>query len=253
MAAEPVRQYTDEIHDALGYWATWLPGSPLELGQCGPLQGRVFDPQSALTNFGIELDSPTVGQLTDIQYVTKGAVSYSLHGAADSERIPGIPEGKAGIKLSFSRENAIVFVAKDARHTRIADVNQLAKTLYELISVGEFPAEFAVITEIITAGTASIMISSSDGAQLSLSADADFSAGLIDVANASLGLSRVSSKNLQTEIVAQQSLTPLFKLVGLKRNGRFLRRKKNVGRLKFEDRAGESEEVGEVDPPDVDL
>ena len=49
----------------------------------------------------------------------------------------------------------------------------------------------------------------------------DFKAGLLDLANASLSFSRVSSKNMETELIADQGATPLFKLAGFKKGGWF--------------------------------
>jgi hypothetical protein len=250
MSPEPVRQYTDEIHDALGYWATWLPGNRLELGQCGPVSQRVFDPQSSLANFNIEFEVAPDSDPSDIQYQSKGAVQYTLQAAADTQQIQGIPQGTAGIKLNFNRENAVVLVAKQARQRRMADTNSLIGTLNENILTGEFPVNFAVVTDVVVADSGSIIISSSRDAEMSVTAKADFSAGLLDLASASLGLERKSSRDLQTEILAQTSLTPLFKLVGLKRNGRFGLGKKKVDRLRFED--SEDLEVGLIDPGDVD-
>lgn len=252
MSVEPIRQYTTEIHDALGYWATWLPGNPLELGQCGPIRHRVFDPQDSLANFKIEFETEKGGEPSNIQYVSEGGVSYTVQAAADNQRIPEIPQGKAGIKLRFSRDNAIVFVATQARHHRIAGTNRLAKTIYDRISVGEFPPQYAVVTEVVVADSGTIVISSGSGAELAMSAEADLTAGLLDLASGGLGFSRVSSQDLRTEIIAKESLTPLFKLVGLKRNGRFIWSKEDVSRLGFEDIDRDSLDFGELEFAHVD-
>ncbi len=41
-------QYTDEMYEQRGYFATWEPHVPIKLGDCGPITGRTFKPQGDL-------------------------------------------------------------------------------------------------------------------------------------------------------------------------------------------------------------
>jgi hypothetical protein len=44
----PVALYQREMHKNLGFFATWLPGDQLELGEAGVLKGGRFRKQSSL-------------------------------------------------------------------------------------------------------------------------------------------------------------------------------------------------------------
>jgi hypothetical protein len=244
-----VQQYTDEIHDELGYWATWLPGVKLRLGDIGRIRDRVFTPEGSLERLGLPVTDDGES-LSDIQHATRGAVAYRVQTKADTQAIPHVPQGSAGIALEFSRENAVVLVVRDAVERRLADVSALERRLTELVNAGEFDPEYAVVTHVVTAGTATVLISRSADSRVELSAKADLSLGLLDLASADAQLSRVGGSGMETEILARRGLTPLFKLVGFKRRGVFLGRPR-VGRLHFEDEDVPAS-LSEVIPGDAD-
>lgn len=245
-----VQQYTDEIHDELGYWATWLPGTKLSLGHCGRIRDRTFTPETSLSEFGLEVADLPAESPIDIQHATHGAVSYRVEGKAENKTIPQVPPGSAGIELSFSRDNAVVLIARNAVQHRLANVPALEASLNQLADAGKFDREMAVITHLIVADSATILISSGSQSRIALSAEADLTAGLLDLANASVSLSRVSASGMQTEIVAAHGLTPLFKLVGFRRRGIFLGRR-SAGRLEFEEDAAPAS-LSELEPGDTD-
>ena len=80
-----VRQYTDEIHAALGYWATWLPGQRRSLGDCGTVTGRVFDRKAALKDFGIEFDVSNDASPSSIEYTSGEGVERTFQVAAGNQ------------------------------------------------------------------------------------------------------------------------------------------------------------------------
>jgi hypothetical protein len=220
--AAPNRQYTDEIFEKFGYWATWKPNETIKLGDCGPVSNRVFSPEASLTkDFGIDFDTTTLGDPADLQYGSSDVVDYRIQLAGGNVVIPGIPQGKAGIEVNFSRENGIVFVLRSGRDRRIANIHSLRETLLARTTEASFPREYAVVTNLMHADAATILISSSAGARFAASAEADLSAGLVELANVMAGLTRVAAQGLQTEFFAQAGLTPLFKLAGFKKGGVF--------------------------------
>ena len=246
----PVRQYTEEVHQALSYWATWLPNVAIGVGDCGPIDGRVFRPEATLGDFGVKFSSKRGNKPLDLHHSSQGAVSYTLQLSAGNQTIPQIPQGTAGIEISFSKQDAVVLVVREAYEHRIANINTLRKDLFDRQASGDFPTDYAVVTHAVVAESTTVLLSSAHTAKFAASAKADFKAGLVDIANAELGLSRVAGSNLETEIVAKDGLTPLFKLVGFKRNGWFWgsRRFEDLG---FDDDVG-GMDLGSVEPSDTD-
>jgi hypothetical protein len=251
MSRSITEQYTDEIHQALKYWATWLPGTPLKLGDCGPVDGRVFTPEASLSDFGITFDVTRDTTGTDLQHASEGAVNYRVQLSGGTQLIPNVPQGSAGLEVTFAGERAVVFVVRDGLIDRIANVHALTGTLLSAIRSGDFPREYAVVTQLVTAGVATVLISNGNEAGFSVTAKADFTAGLLDLASAQAGLTRVSSHRIQTEVLAERGITPLFKLVGFKRQGVFWGRREKVAALGF----GDGPDVGdlsELAPADTD-
>jgi hypothetical protein len=52
--ASPVRRYQQEMHENIGFFATWLPGDLLELGDIGILVNGSFRKLSSLWALGIK-------------------------------------------------------------------------------------------------------------------------------------------------------------------------------------------------------
>ena len=77
-----------------------------------------------------------------------------------------------------------MFVVKDGRERRIRNLDAVAQKLLELIQRGDVAREYAVVTHVVDAAAATILISSTSDAKFVASADMDLKAGLLDLANA---------------------------------------------------------------------
>ena len=177
-------------------------------------------------------------------------MAYTLQLSAGNQTIPQIPQGTAGIELSFNKQDAVVLIVRKGYAHRIANIHTLRTELFEREASGEFPRDYAVVTSVVAAGSSTVLLSSARDAKFAASAKADLKAGLVDLANAQLGFSRVAASNLETEIVASKGLTPLFKLVGFKRGGWFWGSQRFVD-LGFDDDA-EALDLGTIEPSETD-
>lgn len=249
----PVRRYTDEIHDEFSYWATWLPVSRLRLGDLGPVRNRVFSPQTSLAEHGVPFETTRRTESLDLQHASRDGVRITFQSAAASQAIPGIPQGRAGVEVAFAKTNGIVFVVRDGHERRIDHLDAIGQKLLELIQEGAVAREYALVTHVVDAAAATVLISGSSEAKFVTSADMDLTAGLLDLANAGLRFARVSSRNMQTELIADRGATPLFKLAGFKKGGWFWGTPKVAPlALDFDDDPGElvQLELAETDPED---
>jgi len=217
-AAGPQFQYTNDLKKHFGYYATWNPGLHLQLGDIGILQGNVFTRIGHLRfqkiNFEVNADDTTPA---DISYKTEGAVNVTtkLSGTA---ALPGsiLKDTDAGLTIEFNKKNAIFFEADQTLTSTIADTIGLGEAVLKSFEDGKWDKNWVVITELVTAKAATILISSLAGAKIELKVTTSVSAPAIDLADASLGLSTQFSKSMDTTIIAQAGITPLFKAMKIR-------------------------------------
>jgi hypothetical protein len=212
--AKPVRQYTKELHDKFDYWAAWLPGTRVQLGDCGTIDDLVFTPRASLANFDIDFDTvPDPDPMDILEHTSEGGVNVVFQVAGKNRVIPELPVGEAGAKITFTRDSAVVFVCRDVYLHRIADEYHLCQTIRDKVARREFPSEYRVVTQLVEAGSATVLISSKSGADITLRAEAAAGYGPLDLASLAGQFSIVRSNNIWTRIVSTARLTPLFRII----------------------------------------
>jgi hypothetical protein len=217
--ASLAEQYTDEIYGQRRYWATWEPNVHVALGSCGSVTGREFRPEGSLANYGIDFDIEPDPESSDVDYSSRSGLTLTFQTEAGSNKIPNIPQGTAGMKVSFGRQQAAVIATKGAREHRIADQDRLRRDLLRSAArpQGGFPPGWFVITHVVTCTSASVLIAQGSNAGFEVSADADFSAGVVDLANANLNFTIQSENQIGYKMLAESGATPLFRGLRLKR------------------------------------
>jgi hypothetical protein len=123
----------------------------------------------------------------------------------------------AGITIEFQRANATLFQANGCRTSSILNQDELKMAILERHEKGDWPNDYFVITELIKAQSATIFISSGAGARVELVAEGNAGIDQFKLADLNAGLKVARSSNIGTTIVAQASLTPLFRACGIKR------------------------------------
>lgn len=137
-----------------------------------------------------------------------------------TKTIPNVPEWKAGLQIKFKDDQAVVLVTRGGKAHRIPDVHRLKRQLVATareLGPDEFPRRIAVVTEVVVADVTTVIVGNASGAEYAVSADADFGAGLLDLANAEIGVQLAHSRNAQAELDASKGATPLFRGFRVKR------------------------------------
>ncbi len=212
------KKYTQELHSQFGYFATWFPGTPMELGDIGTFKNHIFTKKANLSDLGIQFKQENDNTKSDMKHNSKGAVVLTIK-ASGSAKLPNSPltNADADITVEFSKENAVLFKAKGTTTISIKNQIALGKEIEQRYNAGTWEKEWAVITELIKADSATVLISSSSEGKIELKANADVKTAQMDIADANLDLKPSFSKGLQTEIIAKQGLTPLFKVSKIKK------------------------------------
>jgi hypothetical protein len=213
----PQEQYTDELKKKFGYIATWLPGVPLLLGDIGILNDNVFTRIAGLEDFQIPFDIRVDDTADDLDYSSKGSVSVTA-------KLSGTiaPQGStltnldAGFIVEFGNENSILFKANQTRTNLIKDTVKIGNEILKLYRAGKWNKHWVVITELVKAESASILISNTSNGKIELKANANINAANLDIADAKFEFGATFYRGIDTKIIAQSGLTPLFKVKGIK-------------------------------------
>ena len=216
--ASPEKSYTREIRKRTGYLATWSPGVPLRLGDVGVMDDHVFIPQSSLSSFGIDFAIREDPSPIDFHYETKDAISYALEAAATVPGPGGSPvQAAASIKVAFSRDSATIFSCTSCLEHRIEDVLGLQEEIWGRYEAGLWREGWVVVTELMQADNATILIADNAGSEIAFAASGDVDVAQVQLGDATLGLRATSVKEVSNRWIAAHGLTPLFRAIGVQR------------------------------------
>jgi hypothetical protein len=206
--------YTRGVEEELKYRATWAPSVHLSLGDCGPVNDGIFAREANVRDWGITFEeeaSPVMEQWS-FNSDKDAAITFQTKGES---KIPEVPPGKAGISIAFKADEAIVLAAQGGTQTAITNIYRLKQqVLAKGVEEGKdaFPEDFAVVTNLVTAASTTVLICEDSGGEYVASAEADFESGLVDLASVSLKLSVERSSKVKTQLSATAGATPLPRL-----------------------------------------
>lgn len=203
------RTYSKEMHDRYGYWAAWLPNVQMKLGAVGRLSPGDFQDIDSLDALGIAFETEVTPANLNFDYTSRGGVDI------DFGATPGVGEATEA-RIRFESDHAILFAARGCRVHKIKNVGSLNQALVERAQIGAWRFDYAIVTEVVEAESATILIAENRGAQITLVGSMATSPGCLALAPSG-GLGFRSASGIATQIVASGGLTPLFAVQQLKR------------------------------------
>jgi hypothetical protein len=240
-------QYTEELRNKFGYLATWIPNTQLRLGDIGILKRDRFEYYSNLNELGIPFSIRNSNEASDFEYSSKGSVEINFKAAGNAPALGQVlTTDDAGISVIFNRENAIMFIGHNCRTDYIENLEKLGSAILDRYKGGKWNKDYVIITELVNAGTTTIIISNSTNARADFRVDRNSKEMSLSIADISGNVSITNSSGIDTKIIAAGQLTPLFRASGLRR--RFL---KGIG---FETRSGQNlsnEQLNKLDKESV--
>lgn len=212
------QQYCRELVRNLRYNAAWPPGIRVVLGDIGVIDDDVFMPLTSLGQFGTRLELSPAGNDMAFDYASAGSVEvgFKLAGAANP-LLPNIPVDQAGLGISFTRENAMVFRAEGGVQQRFADETRLKAEIRSLMRAGLWDRDWHVVTDVVNARATAALVSRASEASVEVSVSADVSVGGLELLTADAGARIVASRSMQIAIIATNGLTPLFRAKRVKK------------------------------------
>jgi len=213
-----MKQYLKEINDKFNYRANWEPNKPLAIGDIGILEKGIFSLRSSLTQEKIPMQVRTEESTGNLKYTSSGAVSIKSK-LSGQGKIPqsALGELDAGFSIEFNKEQAIVFEINGYKTHLVENVGEIEREVMQRFMGNTWPKDWVIITELVQADNATILISNSKDSAIDLKANGNMEASPnLSLADASLELGVVSRRGIATEIVARQGITPLYRAAGIK-------------------------------------
>lgn len=207
--ASPARSYQEEMHKNLGYFATWLPGDSIQVGDVGILDGGRFHRHGSLAELGLPDAELREGASENLSYsaAAKRSIGASAGAAA------AVPVAQAELSIAFSRAGGYVFEAIGIRNFEVANRMALAEKILSLYEGGKWRKEWFLVDSIYAARAATILVSEEDSGEIVLKASGNVPVGPLPLADPKLGLTVTSSSGRIVHVVARHDLTPLYSLL----------------------------------------
>ena len=188
----------------------------VRVGDIGIISDYQYRRVSSLADFGFEFGTRKDDSRAIMQYSTENAVSVEIGGGAQAG-VPGVEPVQGKLSVKFRSSDAVLFQAGNCHTLSIDNQHALGEKVLEMSGTGDWPDNYVVVTDVVSAEVTTILISSGSQAEAEFSVKADLNLQSTSLANADTNVRLLRAKNIGTQIVAQRGLTPLFKAQGVVR------------------------------------
>jgi hypothetical protein len=187
--------------------ANWEPSQPIALGDYGTLKGDAFERLGNVTSLGLEIGETIDDDVGDQKIFSSGGnTSVNFH--AKGSATQGVAPINANIEIAFAAADAAFFNAAGCSYSMIKEKSALGDAIMKQFNDAKWRREWAVVTDLVKAKSTTVVISSSTGGSIVLEADAKFPQ--IDLANADIGLTLKSARNIGYQVISKNGLSPLI-------------------------------------------
>lgn len=213
--------YTNNLHKHFKVlFANFPPGTPLRLGDYGEMNGKIFVRRGNIADdFGVSFEVREDQAKDDYEYKSGNSIQVAFN-AKGSGTVGGVVNVKAGLNINFAKENSIFFYAADCGYNSIKNQVALGRDIMKLFTEKKWNQNHVLITNLLSAGATTIIISGSKSASIALEAKSD-QIEVIELADASIGLSLKSEKNVAFKQITKEGLQPLIGLMKVQSKGLF--------------------------------
>jgi hypothetical protein len=203
-------RYVKLLYQRYKHFAAWLPNTKMLLGDVGVVEGKYFRRKTSLKALGVKFATRTGDK--PLAFSDDLTLGLQVHAKAAGEVALGtaLPLAQAGVSIDFASEGAFLFHAMNCYADEIEDKAAVGKALVALHQKGDWDIGWSVVDTVIRAGSSTILVSNSHNAKLELKAKT--AVEISNLAKPELGLEVSSKQGDITLFLADQGLTPLFRL-----------------------------------------
>ncbi len=190
-----LKRYLEAVRSRFGYLATWLPNSPLKLGDVGTWSDKDgFRRETSLQRLGLAVKVRRSKLPGDLDHASVDQVKASV----------GL-SGPASIQLGFGSAGGFVFHASDCMIEELDEVDTLGVEIMDLFRQQIWKPGWVLVDTVVRAEKATIIVSQTEGASLEISGPAD----LTQIGKVDLAITAQSGSFMR--FVGEAGLTPLFR------------------------------------------
>lgn len=209
--ATPVRLYQHEMHENLGFFATWLPNDSIEIGDVGILEGGRFRRMTSLQELGITANVGEGRAKSDVQYSSTQGTKIETSTAGQAVGL-----AKAEISVEFSRQGAFLFQASRLQPRELVNRAEVSAKILEAYHRRAWDKAWFLVEAVHAADRATIIVAEDDSAGLVLSAEVQQAIPSISLVDPKLSLQVKSTRGKVMYILAQKGLHPLYSCLRVK-------------------------------------
>ncbi|MGF1681394.1 MULTISPECIES: hypothetical protein [Photobacterium] len=206
--------YLTHLYEQFDYYGTWLPNTPIKLGDIVAKKKGTYKVISTLSSYNLAFSVRESPEPLNFTYSSKA--EFQLNVDADLAREQGIIPIGGRLSIEMNEQGGFVFQAKGCRVQTIDNIQELGRKLTKLVSENNWEEEWSVVDRIVVSDSSTIIIAKSFNGKVELSGKADFS--LEELADVNAGLSVISQQGDVFQCVAARKLTPLFGLMSIKKS-----------------------------------
>src|SRR6185437_15701580 len=170
--AELVEIYAKGIKRKLeNYWPAWLPQARFAVGDIGTLNGYLFEKIGTLDELKLKNYAEPDSDPSPLDILSDLGVAISFKAAGETNPAFGhIGAADAGLKITFGSEGAFILQAAETFESEMGDRLNLQRQIITAYVKGIWEKEWLVITRLVKATTATVLISKSSNASLEIAA-----------------------------------------------------------------------------------
>jgi hypothetical protein len=215
----PSQFYLDHIHAvSSGYRATWDPALPLQVGDLVKIDDYgVVNTHGVLADKGIHAVTRTSTSPQDMKLSSQQGIEVNVKAAGKAPaEFSALADLDAGFNIKFGDKKAVLFNISGYKTTVIINLDEIEAAVLSQYRDKTWDADLLIITHLIEADSATIIISDKGAASIDLKATANITAADIKLTDTSLKLSVARETGSTLQFIAKENLTPLYKVMGLK-------------------------------------
>jgi hypothetical protein len=122
----------------------------------------------------------------------------------------------AGFSFDFKGDNSIIFQTSNHQLCELVNLAEIEQAVLEKYNRGNWDKDWVIVTELVKADAATIIISNSNNGTLELKVNANIGTDNLTLTDAALALSVLHEKGSTLKYIAQNEVTPLYRVMGLR-------------------------------------